>query len=146
MDISSTVTEPLDLVKLSLAERVHVKLRGDRELTGVLHVSPSTSSSLLPSGRALALTYCRIYKAYDNHMNLILSDVEETITIVDIDEASGAESVRVRPRNHLRPRTTVLVFLCIVAAWDSAGACCRRSRLTRPATARRLTGRSRASQ
>lgn len=35
----STVAEPLDLVKLSLSERVHVKLRGDRELTGVLHVS-----------------------------------------------------------------------------------------------------------
>lgn len=34
-------------------------------------------------------------QAYDNHMNLILSDVEETITIVDIDEAGG-ESVRVR--------------------------------------------------
>lgn len=30
-------------------------------------------------------------------MNLIMSDVEETITIVDIDEASGSESLRVRP-------------------------------------------------
>lgn len=29
-------------------------------------------------------------------MNLILSDVEETITIVDVNEASGEESVRVR--------------------------------------------------
>ncbi|KAL7413065.1 hypothetical protein BDY24DRAFT_415574 [Mrakia frigida] len=70
---ASTVSEPLDLVKLSLSERVLVKLRGDRELTGVLH-------------------------AYDNHMNLILSDVEETITIVDIDEAGG-ESVRIAKRN-----------------------------------------------
>lgn len=50
MDISSTVTEPLDLVKLSLAERVHVKLRGDRELTGVLHVS-SSDLELAPSFR-----------------------------------------------------------------------------------------------
>lgn len=35
----SSVQEPFDLIKLSLSERVFVKLRGDRELTGVLHVS-----------------------------------------------------------------------------------------------------------
>lgn len=40
-------------------------------------------------------------QAYDNHMNLILSDVEETITIVDVDEATGAESVRVRSSSDL---------------------------------------------
>lgn len=34
----SGVQEPFDLIKLSLSERVFVKLRGDRELTGVLHV------------------------------------------------------------------------------------------------------------
>ena len=33
------VNEPLDLVRLSLNEVVHVKLRGDRELKGRLHVS-----------------------------------------------------------------------------------------------------------
>lgn len=33
------VKEPLDLVRLSLDERVHVKLRGERELKGRLHVS-----------------------------------------------------------------------------------------------------------
>ena len=32
------VQEPLDLVRLSLDEKVVVKLRGDRELRGVLHV------------------------------------------------------------------------------------------------------------
>ncbi|KAF9453031.1 like-Sm ribonucleoprotein [Macrolepiota fuliginosa MF-IS2] len=57
---SSGIQEPFDLIKLSLSERVFVKLRGDRELTGILH-------------------------AYDGHMNLILSDVEETIMIVDTD-------------------------------------------------------------
>ena len=34
----STVEEPLDLVRLSLDERVFVKMRNDRELKGKLHV------------------------------------------------------------------------------------------------------------
>jgi len=59
MDTSSAgIQEPFDLIRLSLNERVFVKLRGDRELTGVLH-------------------------AYDGHMNLIMSAVEETIMIVE---------------------------------------------------------------
>lgn len=37
----ATVKEPLDLIKLSLEERVYVKCRGDRELRGKLHVSLS---------------------------------------------------------------------------------------------------------
>lgn len=36
---ASTVEEPLDLVRLSLDERVFVKMRNDRELRGKLHVS-----------------------------------------------------------------------------------------------------------
>lgn len=42
----TTVSEPLDLVKLSLSERVQVKLRGDRSLSGILHVGPSPFSLL----------------------------------------------------------------------------------------------------
>ncbi|KAL4891299.1 hypothetical protein BDV59DRAFT_203741 [Aspergillus ambiguus] len=56
-----SVSEPLDLVRLSLDEIVFVKLRGDRELKGRLH-------------------------AYDSHCNLVLGDVEETIYVVDEDE------------------------------------------------------------
>lgn len=37
------VQEPLDLVKLLLDEVVFVKLRGDRELKGRLHVSTARS-------------------------------------------------------------------------------------------------------
>lgn len=36
---TGAVEEPIDLVRLSLDERIYVKLRGDRELRGVLHVS-----------------------------------------------------------------------------------------------------------
>lgn len=39
VDESSHVSEPLDLVRLLLNEVVFVKLRGDRELKGKLHVS-----------------------------------------------------------------------------------------------------------
>lgn len=35
----ATVKEPLDLIRLSLDERIYVKLRGERELRGTLHVS-----------------------------------------------------------------------------------------------------------
>lgn len=41
-----TVEEPLDLIKLSIAERIYVKLRGDRELRGVLHVSDVTNYAI----------------------------------------------------------------------------------------------------
>ena len=37
-DAGGSVSEPLDLVRLSLDEVVFVKLRGDRELKGRLHV------------------------------------------------------------------------------------------------------------
>ncbi|KAJ2219220.1 U4/U6-U5 snRNP complex subunit lsm3, partial [Coemansia sp. RSA 485] len=46
---ASMVEEPLDLVRLSLDERIYVKLRGDRELRGRLH-------------------------AYDQHLNMVLGD------------------------------------------------------------------------
>jgi hypothetical protein len=49
MDTSTGIQEPFDLIRLSLSERVFVKLRGDRELTGILHVCPSK----LPSYRCV---------------------------------------------------------------------------------------------
>ena len=35
---TGAVEEPLDLIRLSLDERIYVKMRNDRELTGRLHV------------------------------------------------------------------------------------------------------------
>ncbi|KAF8377163.1 hypothetical protein HHK36_030536 [Tetracentron sinense] len=65
----SAVKEPLDLIRLSLDERIYVKLRSDRELRGKLH-------------------------AYDQHLNMILGDVEEIITTVEIDDETYEEIVR----------------------------------------------------
>jgi len=67
----SNVDEPLDLLRLSLDERIYVKMRGDRELRGKLH-------------------------AYDQHLNMILGEVEETITTVEYDEDTYEEHVKVR--------------------------------------------------
>lgn len=45
---ANPVNEPLDLVRLSLNEIVFVKLRGDRELQGRLHVGDlSTAATVL---------------------------------------------------------------------------------------------------
>ncbi|KAH9691701.1 U6 snRNA-associated Sm-like protein LSm3 [Citrus sinensis] len=65
----SAVKEPLDLIRLSLDERIYVKLRSDRELRGKLH-------------------------AYDQHLNMILGDVEEVVTTVEIDDETYEEIVR----------------------------------------------------
>mmetsp|Transcript_12515 Transcript_12515/g.31223 ORF Transcript_12515/g.31223 Transcript_12515/m.31223 type:complete len:95 (+) Transcript_12515:27-311(+) len=70
---ASVVTEPLDLVRLSLDERIHVKLRGDRDLRGKLH-------------------------AYDQHLNMVLSDVEEIVTSVEVDEETYEEIIKTSKR------------------------------------------------
>lgn len=61
--------EPLDLIRLSIDERVYVKCRNDRELRGKLH-------------------------AYDQHLNMVLGDVEETVTSHEIDEETDEEIVK----------------------------------------------------
>ena len=85
---SGPVSEPLDLVRLSLDEIVFVKLRGDRELKGRLHVNISIEEHVLEMERLITL------QAYDSHCNLVLGDVEETIYVVEEDE-EDEEIVRV---------------------------------------------------
>ncbi|EHY52714.1 hypothetical protein ABEF95_001188 [Exophiala dermatitidis] len=67
-EAAAAVSEPLDLVRLSLDEIVFVRLRGDRELKGRLH-------------------------AYDSHCNLVLGEVEETIYTIEEDD-EGEETVK----------------------------------------------------
>uniref|UniRef100_A0A8C7SUV3 U6 snRNA-associated Sm-like protein LSm3 n=1 Tax=Oncorhynchus mykiss TaxID=8022 RepID=A0A8C7SUV3_ONCMY len=71
---TNTVEEPLDLIRLSLDERIYVKMRNDRELRGRLN-------------------------AYDQHLNMILGDVEETVTTVEIDEETYEEIYKSTKRN-----------------------------------------------
>ena len=47
----NTVREPLDLIRLSLDEKIYAKLKGERELRGKLHVS--RPGRLLGCGRRL---------------------------------------------------------------------------------------------
>ena len=69
-----SINTPLDLIRLSIDEKVFVKCRGDRELRGRLH-------------------------AFDQHLNLILGDVEETITSREVDEETEEEIVKTSKRN-----------------------------------------------
>ena len=41
---------------------------------------------------------CVFYQAYDQHLNMVLGDVEETITTVEIDEETFEEIVKTRTR------------------------------------------------
>ena len=72
-DDDVTVREPLDLIRLSLDERIYVKLRGEREIRGKLH-------------------------AYDQHLNMILGDVEEVVTSVEVDEETYEEIIKTSKR------------------------------------------------
>ena len=65
----ATMEEPLDLIRLSIDERVYVKCRNDRELRGKLH-------------------------AFDQHLNMVLGEVEETVTSYEIDEETDEEIVK----------------------------------------------------
>ena len=56
--LAAGVEEPLDLIKLSLDEIVTVRMKGERELEGRLH-------------------------GFDQHMNLVLGEVQETRRILE---------------------------------------------------------------
>lgn len=88
---ATSVSEPLDLVRLSLDEIVFVKLRGDRELKGRLHVLstfPVNSFSRFEGAD-------HVSQAYDSHCNVVLGDVEETIYMIEEDD-EGEETVKVQ--------------------------------------------------
>ena len=61
--MSSSVSEPLDIIKQNLDEQIYVKLRGSREMVGKLH-------------------------AYDSHCNMVLGDAVETIFSLQADNVT----------------------------------------------------------
>ena len=90
----ATVKEPLDLIRLSLDENIYVKLRHDREIKGRLHVGVcllGVSDTIHAYG---AERCCGVRQAYDQHLNMILGDVEETITSIEIDDETYEEIVK----------------------------------------------------
>lgn len=138
-----SVEAPLDLIRLSLDERIYVKLRGERELRGKLHVRPPgrwQSPAAFPAHPPAAVArptypccmerrplacFCApralcvpclpprgaerllgVRQAYDQHLNILLGEVEETITVVDIDEETLEEIVKVSER-HVAPSPRV---------------------------------------
>ena len=107
----ATVKEPLDLIRLSLDERIYVKLRGERELRGRLHVRrlrygacflqaiSGSRGTLYASVSPVSLQPCDMIlmaQAYDQHLNMILGEVEETITTVEIDDETYEEIIKVK--------------------------------------------------
>lgn len=101
----TSVEEPLDLVRLSIDERVYVKCRGERELRGKLHVSATVGSVEL-ANMCLELTLylyvvsC-VFQAFDRHLNMILGEVEETVTQREVDEETEEEIIKVRVEGYL---------------------------------------------
>ena len=63
----------MDLIRLSIDERIYVKCQGDREGRGKRH-------------------------AYDNHLNMVLGDVEETVTTQEVDQETEEEIIRTSKR------------------------------------------------
>lgn len=56
--------------------------------------------SVLPIGKisfvvSMMLCVCAMLQAYDQHLNMILGDVEETVTMVEIDEETYEEIYKV---------------------------------------------------
>ena len=71
--MSDNIKKPLDLIRLSIDERILIKCRGGRELEGKLH-------------------------AFDEHLNMVLEDVEEQVATVEIDEDTDEELVSTQKR------------------------------------------------
>ena len=145
---STSVERPLDLIRLSLDERIVVKCKGERSLRGKLH-------------------------AFDEHLNMVLGDVEEVHTVVEADPATGVPALKVsaaaaaaatadgacvradgggglaarhpRARSHIRPptlsprrarRSTSATWTCCLFAATSSSSSARRCALRDGAPAR----------
>lgn len=95
------VKEPLDLIRLSLDEKIYVKMRNERELRGRLHVSWSCLFVVWKWREKFPNNYFSfrsVYQAFDQHLNMVLGDAEETVTTVEIDEETYEEVYKTTKR------------------------------------------------
>jgi U6 snRNA-associated Sm-like protein LSm3 len=102
----ASVEEPLDLIRLSLDERIYIKLRNDREIRGQLHVSFASVWDFFCQKAyfsARNLIECEnlwhALQAFDQHLNMIVSDAEETITTTSIAEDTYEETYKTTKRS-----------------------------------------------
>lgn len=102
ISMASSVDEPLDLIRLSLDERIYVKCRGGREIRGKLHVRHANRRATRSGHSRLCHTRL-LLQAYDQHLNMVLGDVEETITTTDVDDETLEEIIKVRAPVDARP-------------------------------------------
>jgi small nuclear ribonucleoprotein (snRNP)-like protein len=84
-----SIDTPLDLIRLSIDERIYVKCKGGRELRGKLHVRFSFCEDF----GIFSLTV--FTQAFDQHLNMILGEVEEVVTSKEVDEETEEEIVKV---------------------------------------------------
>lgn len=84
MKTAQVLQEPLDIARLAVEEKVFVKCRGERELKGTLH-------------------------SYDVHLNLVLADVQETVTTVEEGTSKLSKTVRKMPLIFVRGDAVVLL-------------------------------------
>lgn len=75
MEQPPPIVQPIDLVKLSLGENVHIKCKGNRDLNGKLH-------------------------AFDQHLNLVLESVDETLSYLETNPETLEESLRIIKRQY----------------------------------------------
>jgi U6 snRNA-associated Sm-like protein LSm3 len=109
----TTVERPLDLIRLSLDEVIYVKCKGNRELRGKLHVRgqkqhPITAFALPHSPQPPRLTLAASsphvvppapVQAFDEHLNMVLGNVEESHTVTETDPDTAESIVRVAKRS-----------------------------------------------
>lgn len=87
---SNILSQPFDIIKSSLNKQIYLKLRNDRELTGKLN-------------------------AFDQHLNLILENAEETQTSMELDEETYEQvykqSKRTMPMVFIRGDGVILMSI-----------------------------------
>ncbi|KAI2650223.1 U6 snRNA-associated Sm-like protein LSm3 [Labeo rohita] len=81
---TNTVEEPLDLIRLSLDERIYVKMRNDRELRGRLHVREQLSikSSLANQSRSLLSPPPREWHIFDRFLESYVQFYKVTFILI----------------------------------------------------------------